>query len=116
MRKEWNFKQSPTPNRNGFPLEVVYEVERNGNLYNDGEQYQGDSKSVSSTDDAPADVQVSHEVVPESRTETQKFCIEKPRWKNASKLVLCLLFTPLAVFTSFMWIDGQDAGYHLVPT
>ncbi|GAV72689.1 hypothetical protein CFOL_v3_35906 [Cephalotus follicularis] len=113
-----NFERSPSPSQNGFSCEVAYEVEGNGNLYDGDEQFQGVSESVSSTDDTPADadVQMSREVVPASRTTTQKFCIEKTRKTTASKLVLCLLFTVLAVVTSFLWIGGQDEVYHLVPT
>ncbi|KAL5767918.1 hypothetical protein ACOSQ2_014701 [Xanthoceras sorbifolium] len=113
------FEQSPTASRNGFSREVFYDVKGNGNLCNGGEQCQGGSESVSSTDSSPAsaDTQVTHELaVPENKTEMKKFGVERTFRKTDLKFVLGLFFMLLTVFVSTMFVDDQDAGHHLVPT
>lgn len=115
------YEQSPTPRRNGFSREVFYDVKGNGNLHNEGEQFQGLSESVSSTDDGPIsddisnDMQVTQQVVSGNKTEIQK-CAKEICPKIAFKLVFGLFFILIAIFTSLFLIDGQENGHHLVPT
>ncbi|KAI9184786.1 hypothetical protein LWI28_001040 [Acer negundo] len=113
------FEQSPTPSRNGFSREIFYDVKGNGNLCNGGEQYQGGSESVSSTDDSPAspDTQITRELaVPEKKTEMQKLCVERTFGKAGLKFAFGLFFFMLlTAFVSTMFVD-QESGHRLVPT
>ncbi|KAM7250038.1 hypothetical protein ACFE04_021921 [Oxalis oulophora] len=109
------FQLSPAPSRNVFSHKV-YPVNGNGKLHSDVEQFQGlgDSESVSSTDDTPANVNV--QVVPENKDEIPKLSVEKPRRKISPGLLLCFFFALLAIIVAVVWIDGQDRGRQLVPT
>ncbi|KAM7269012.1 hypothetical protein ACFE04_024509 [Oxalis oulophora] len=102
-----NFDFSPITNQNGFSRKL------NGN----GDLRSEESESVSSTNDALANVdpQVSHEVDDGRNSETPKVGIEKSRGKFAPSLVLSLLVTILSV-SAYFWFDGHDEGYRLVPT
>ncbi|OMO98953.1 Survival motor neuron interacting protein 1 [Corchorus olitorius] len=123
------FGWSPTTNHNGFRRGMIYEVRRNGNMYTNGEEYQGVSESVSSTDDSPADVddvQESHDEVPMKKTETQEFPVrktetqdfskEKARKKTASKILFGLFLFIVVILTSLFWTEVQDEGFYVVPT
>lgn len=101
---------------------MFYDVKGNGNLHNEGAQFQGLSESVSSTDDGPIsddvsnDMQVTQQVVSGNKTEIQKLCAKETSPKTAFKLVFGLFFILIAIFTSLFLIDGQENGHHLVPT
>ncbi|WRX23922.1 hypothetical protein QQP08_016409 [Theobroma cacao] len=112
------FRWSPMANPNGFRRGMIYEVKGNGHLYTDGDEFQGVSESVSSTDDSPADidVQASCEAVSKNKTETQDFQNEKARKKTVFKMLFGLFFIILAVLTSFLWTEVQDEGFQVVPT
>ncbi|TXG66307.1 hypothetical protein EZV62_007582 [Acer yangbiense] len=120
-RSRNGFEQSPTPSRNGLSREIFYDVKGNGNLCHRGEQCQGGSESMSSTDDSPAspDTQVTCELaVPENKTEMQKLRVERTFGKTARKFAFGLFFFMLLTVTAFvstMFVD-QDAGHRLVPT
>ncbi|GKV20710.1 hypothetical protein SLEP1_g30795 [Rubroshorea leprosula] len=64
------FQSCPSPRQNGFQHDLMHEVNGKESLCNNGEQYEGVSESVSSTD-SPADgnLQESLEVVPVIKTE-----------------------------------------------
>ena len=87
-------------------------------MYTDGEEFQGVSESVSSTDDSPADfdVQGSHEAVPVNKTETQEFQNEKARKKTASKMFFGLFLFIVAVLSSLLWTEVRDESFYVVPT
>ncbi|XP_022745778.1 protein SINE1-like [Durio zibethinus] len=111
----WN----PTTNHIRFGHGMIYEVKRNGNMYTDGEEFQGVSESVPSTDDSPAavDVQGSNEAVPMNRTEIQEFHNEKAGNRTGSKMFFGLFFIIVtAVLTSLMWTAVQDESFYVVPT
>lgn len=99
---------------------MIYEVKGNGHLYTTGEEFQGVSESVSSTDDSPAEVDVrggSHEVVPANKTETREFHNEKARKKTTvSKMFFGLFLIIVAVLASFLWTEVEDEGFYVVPT
>ncbi|XVF42086.1 hypothetical protein PTKIN_Ptkin01aG0331800 [Pterospermum kingtungense] len=114
------FEWSPTTNHNRFQRGMIYEAKANEHMYTDGEEFQGVSESVSSTDDSPAeiDVQGSHEAVPASstQTETQVFRNEKARKKTASKMFFGLILIIVAVLALFLWTEVEDEGFYVVPT
>ncbi|XWS64623.1 hypothetical protein CRYUN_Cryun05aG0019000 [Craigia yunnanensis] len=112
------FGWSPTTNHNHFRRGMIYEVNGNGHMYADGEEFQGVSESVSSTDDSPADVDVqgSHEAVPVNKTETQEFQNEKARKKTASIMFFGLFLIIVAVLSSLLWTEVQDESFYVVPT
>ncbi|XWS42445.1 hypothetical protein CRYUN_Cryun16bG0014700 [Craigia yunnanensis] len=112
------FGWSPTTNHNRFRRDMIYEVKGNGHMYTDGEEFQGVSESVSSTDDSPADVDVqgSHEAVSMNKTETQEFHNGKTRKKTAFIMFFGLFFIIVAVLTSLLWTEVQDECFYVVPT
>ncbi|XP_050209980.1 protein SINE1 [Mercurialis annua] len=115
-----NFIYSPNMkfNRNGFQHNAGCEDEENRNSYAGGEQFQDTSESVSSTDDIPvnAHVQVSPEISNGNKDAALRFCSGKNRWKNSYRLIIGFFFALLVIFSSLLWIDGQDQGRYLVPT
>lgn len=119
------YEWSPSVNygQSGFSHDMNYEVGENGNLSSGGggDQSQGDSESVSSTEDVPteANVQVSHEVIPGDTIDTQgvgMVGMKKAGEKISFKLVYGLIFLLFATLVSLLWVDTQDGGYNLVPT
>ncbi|KAI4350372.1 hypothetical protein L6164_004834 [Bauhinia variegata] len=119
-----NIELSPTSKydqndyQNGFSHHVSYESQENEGLYSDV-QFQGGSESVSSTDDLPADpdMQMSPEVVPENRKNTQVVCMERAHHKTKFE-VICggFSFALLAMVAPLIWINSQQDGHYLVPT
>ncbi|GKV34825.1 hypothetical protein SLEP1_g43166 [Rubroshorea leprosula] len=75
-----------------IPATIMSIVNGKESLCNDGEQYEGVSESVSSTDDSPADgdLQESHEVVPVIKTEILKSSNDISHWNKGSKMLLML--------------------------
>ncbi|KAA8516260.1 hypothetical protein F0562_016553 [Nyssa sinensis] len=73
--------------QNGVSHNVNNEVSKNENLFDNGDQFNGGSESVSSTEDVPADVdlQASQEGLP-------------------------------GIFIFSLWMEDQDEGCNLVPT
>ncbi|XVE62905.1 hypothetical protein DITRI_Ditri06bG0156900 [Diplodiscus trichospermus] len=113
------FGWSPTTNRNRLRRGMIYEVKGNGHRYTDGEEFQGSSESVSSTDDSPADVVVqgSHEAVTvNTKTETKEFRNEKARKKTDYIMFFGLFFIVVSVFASLLWTEAQDESLYVVPT
>lgn len=108
-------------NQNGYSHGVNYDCRENGSFYGGGEQFQGSPESVSSTDGIPkdADLQASHDMVPEIKTEIQRSGIKKPLRKAAVKLFCGLSLALLAVVVPLALITDQGQGhegYFLVPT
>lgn len=107
-------------NQNGFPDDQKLSKEDEGGLDNDnGEQSQGSSESISSTDGVPnhGDVQaIPAAVACQSKIKPQYSGIEMAYKKTALKLVCGFSFLLFTIFTSLLWIDDQDQGSYLVPT
>ncbi|CAK7341397.1 unnamed protein product [Dovyalis caffra] len=103
---------------NGFQHDVGSEVNDNENSYTGGEQFQGASESVASTDDVPvnSNVHVPPEVITGNKIDAKKFCIEKDVRETSSTLVVGFCIALLAIFASLMCIYLQDDGHHMVPT
>eukprot|EP00257_Ricinus_communis_P008154 XP_002525438.2 protein SINE1 [Ricinus communis] len=116
--RKYDYSPNMKFNRNGFQHHEGYEVEENRNSYAGGEQLQGTSESVSSTDDVPVhtDVQLSPEVLSGNKDDAPRFCSRKDHRKNFYRLFGGLFFALLAIFSSLLWIDSQDNGGYLVPT
>lgn len=115
---EWS-PRSSFHNQNGFPDDQKLSKEDVGGLDINGEQSQGGSESVSSTDGIPAhtDIQATPvEVAYQSNMKTQCSGIEMAYKKTALKLVCGFSFLLFTVFTSFLLINDQDQGSYLVPT
>lgn len=110
---------------------VNYDDVDHGSFYGGDEQSEGGPDSVSSTYGIPADAdlqmshevvpenKISHEMVPENRTQVLNSDIKNPYRKAAIKL-FCGVFLALpAVAMPLLWINDQGEwhdGYHLVPT
>lgn len=113
------FDYSPNVNinGNGFQHNDGYEVEQNGHIYSDNEQFQDTTESVSSTDDVPVvtEVQVSENAVIDEKDDVQRFSSGKIRRKYSYRFIVGLVFAVLALFTSLMLIDDCESQY-LVPT
>jgi hypothetical protein len=95
------------------------EVNENGNSYAGGEQLQGPSESVASTEEIPVntDTQVSTEVILGKKTDDpKKNCAEREMRKTSSLLVVGFCIALLAILASLMFIYLQDDSHHMVPT
>jgi hypothetical protein len=81
-------------------------------------QYQGQSESVSSTDDLLGDAgtQRPSKVVPESSKDSQIVRMEKSLQKTKRGFVCGLSFVILAMATPLIWINSQEEAHFLVPT
>lgn len=114
------FGRSPTTNHNSFQRGMIYEVNGNGHIYNDGEEIQDASESVSSTEDNPVEVDVqeeSQEAVPMNKTETQVLHNDKAHKKKASIMFFGIFFIIVAVLTSLLWTEvHDDESFYVVPT
>ncbi|KAK9017154.1 hypothetical protein V6N11_079637 [Hibiscus sabdariffa] len=121
-----NFGSSPTTNHNSYRRGTNKDVEGKVRSYSDGEN-QGDSESVSSTDDSPAelDVQGTNGAVLmnkkenlefQSKNETLEFRSEKVRKKTAFKMFFGLFLIIIVALTSFLWTEVEDESFYMVPT
>ncbi|PNS90208.1 hypothetical protein POPTR_019G033900v4 [Populus trichocarpa] len=105
--------------QNGFQQDMGSEVNENGNSYAGGEQLQGPSESVASTEEIPVntDTQVSTEVILGKKTDDpKKNCAEREMRKTSSLLVVGFCIALLAILASLMFIYLQDDSHHMVPT
>ncbi|KAK6942004.1 hypothetical protein RJ641_027381 [Dillenia turbinata] len=105
-------------NQKTFPHNANYEGFGNGNLAGSMQQMQGGSESVSSTEDFPAHegAEMSHEIIPEIRSETQKLSTREKVGKTRINLVCGFLLVLFAFFASMLLIEVQEERFTLVPT
>ncbi|KAJ6697269.1 hypothetical protein OIU85_003620 [Salix viminalis] len=108
---KFDYRSTPRLKQNGF--------HENGNSYAGGEQLQGSSESVASTEEIPVntDMEVLTEVILGGKSEDpKKNCVEREGRKTSSLLVVGFCIALLAILTSFMFIYLQDDSNHMVPT
>ncbi|KAK8576286.1 hypothetical protein V6N13_090760 [Hibiscus sabdariffa] len=121
-----NFGCSPTTNHNSYRRGMNNVVEGKVRSYSDCEN-QGDSESVSSTDDSPAelDVQGTNGAVLvnknenldfQSKNETLEFQSKKVCKKTAYKMFFGLFLIIFVALTSFLWTEVEDESFYMVPT
>lgn len=107
-------------NRNGSADERKLSKEDEDGLdIDNGEQSQGSSESISSTDGVPTHVDVQAmpvAVTCQSKIKPQYYGMEMAYKKTALKLVCGFSFLLFTIFTSLLWIDDHDQGSYLVPT
>ncbi|GKV20272.1 hypothetical protein SLEP1_g30425 [Rubroshorea leprosula] len=111
------FQSCPSPRQNGFQHDLMHEVNGKESLCNNGEQYEGVSESVSSTDSsADGNLQESLEVVPVIKTEILQSSNKISRRNKSSKMLLVLFSILLVVLMALICSDGWDEGDYLVLT
>ncbi|KAJ6291932.1 hypothetical protein OIU76_023927 [Salix suchowensis] len=116
---KFDYRSTPRIKQNGFHHDVGLEVNENGNSYAGGEQLQGSSESVASTEEIPVntDMEVLTEAILGDKSEDpEKNCFEREGRKTSSLLVVGFCIALLAILTSFMFIYVQDDSNHMVPT
>lgn len=114
---DWSPSAYSKYDQSGLANHDNYDGKEYGSSCGDG-QYQGESESVSSTDELPADAdnQRLSEEVRESRKDPQIVRVEKPIQTTKRRFVCGLSFVILAVATPLIWLNSQEEAHFLVPT
>ncbi|KAK3017422.1 hypothetical protein RJ639_007580 [Escallonia herrerae] len=112
---KFGWSPSSKCDQDGLSPDVSNQTKR-GNLSIGGQRSNGNSESVSSTEDIPAeaDLQVSSVVVP--KTILQSITIPKDYRKIALSMFFGLLVLVFAIFICLLVSDGQEEDHNLVPT